>query len=204
MVIVALKLLVVDGQVTSSGEPGWACEGSNAIAENNNRRKKGPKTPKLASKAVRIAKNIRALMQKLLVSSLLKTPTAPDRTQGMATPTCAAAGSGGSIVLVSETVQFASPMRSQRVVAAGGGCLRAPPGTEGSTVSNPPKSKSLHEIFETSGGECAAGGGGRVVIYANQPHPLDPVVSVFPSLSFVLLAYCSCHLETCARTMRKM
>ncbi|KAL8431082.1 hypothetical protein ACSSS7_005487 [Eimeria intestinalis] len=170
VVIVGLRRLVVDGQVTSSGEPGWGCE-----THRNRCEAKGSVRPvngEVITQKKRYlgSGSLRGLLRRLLTKLLRGSDPSSTCTQLPPAATCAAAGSGGSIVLVSEVLTFASPIQTGRVAAAGGGCLPAPPSVRRSAKT------TVGRAFEVSSGECAAGGGGRIAIYAEQPHPLDPVV----------------------------
>lgn len=178
--IIALRRLVVGGQVTSSGDPGWGCEAFREIPGGRQQRSVQAGGPKLASKAFKAARGVKDLVQKLIGVPLAGTTPVLNRTAEPAPATCATGGSGGSIVLVADALSFASPMRNGQVVAAGGGCLRTP------LEKGKPHPPGFADASEAVGEECAAGGGGRIVIYANQPHPLDPVVSLKTPGSFVL------------------
>ncbi|KAL8429120.1 hypothetical protein Efla_003173 [Eimeria flavescens] len=178
VVVVALRRLALNGQVTSSGEPGWGCglqwlpSASDAVeppAEDDVRKRKG--------RNILTFRGLRILLGGLLGISTRRAESERSRAQLPLASTCATAGSGGSIVLVSESLTFASPMQSGRVAAAGGGCLSVPPGMRRSAIVGSWDATTATERgSEVSSGECAAGGGGRIAVYAEQPHPLDPVI----------------------------
>ncbi|KAL8447484.1 hypothetical protein Emed_004367 [Eimeria media] len=170
VVIVALRRLAVDGQVTSSGEPGWGCE-----TQRNPFETKGSVSPvkdEVANQKRRYvgSGSLRRLVRRLLTNLTRGSESSSTYAQVPPAATCATAGSGGSIVLASEVLTFASPIQTGRVAATGGGCLSAPPGARWSAKA------TVDRGSEGPSGECAAGGGGRIAIYAEQPHPLDPVV----------------------------
>ncbi|KAL8445945.1 hypothetical protein Emag_004910 [Eimeria magna] len=170
VVIVALRRLAVDGKVTSSGEPGWGCE-----THRNSFETKGSVSPVKGEVDIQKRRyvssgSLRRLLRRLLANLTRGSKSSSSYTQLPPAATCATAGSGGSIVLVSEVLTFASPIQTGRVAATGGGCLSAPPGARWSAKA------TVDRASEGPSGECAAGGGGRIAIYAEQPHPLDPVV----------------------------
>ncbi|XP_026190985.1 uncharacterized protein LOC34624194 [Cyclospora cayetanensis] len=179
VVIVAARHLAVEGQVSSSGEPGWGCgeehwELSESAHQSHSAVGIAESRPARRS-AVRALKS---LMLRLVSFSSGRVTAAGAHTSRRPVATCAAGGSGGSIVLVAESLSFASHMRSGRVTAAGGGCLGGRPGRGGkrSGSASEHSSASPQESSGAGSWECAAGGGGRIAIYAEQPHPLDPVV----------------------------
>lgn len=183
VVIVAMRRLSVEGRVTSSGEPGWGCEGAWDISSAGGVESQGlADRPEQRKRCWGLSERLKSLFRSLLgaparLRSLSRGGTTTTAAASCCThkgrvPACATGGSGGSIVLVAESLSFASPMQSGQVTASGGGCSRAPPNW-------PPKSgsKGSQGPHDTLSGDCAAGGGGRIAIYAEQPHPLDPVVS---------------------------
>lgn len=203
VVIVAVRQLAVDGQVTSSGEPGWGCEGHWGPSGTHPQRSTEEGTTELRPREWRATRGLKALLRRLTRAPPRAGAAAAGGPPGLAAATCAAAGSGGSIVLVAETLTFSSPMRSGRVTAAGGGCLVAPPGRNGGpeSLSVGPRS-ALQGAPESVAGECAGGGGGRIAVYADQPHPLDPVVgfrlhAVCQPLSSALLIMSTITLPPC-------
>lgn len=195
--IIASKELLVEGQVSSSGEPGWGCE-AHAASLSASRQASGyrGKEGLELREGWRGAKILKAALKSLFKKSGKGSKSPTNAIPGAAAATCAAAGSGGSIVLVAEALVFPNPMRSGRITAAGGGCLRTSPGGKGSfsgaaSAVSKRRQRPLHEATEIISEECAAGGGGRIAIYAEQPHPLDPLVRVFGR---VLPA---CRLQQC-------
>ncbi|KAL8272881.1 hypothetical protein Esti_003190 [Eimeria stiedai] len=170
VVIVALRRLAVDGQVTSSGEPGWGCETHRSPCEAKGSVHLVKGEVSTQKKRYLGLGSLRGLLRRLLSNLTRGSEPSSTCTQLPPAATCATAGSGGSIVLVSEALTFATPIQTGSVAAAGGGCLSAPPGARWGA------SATVDRASEGPSGECAAGGGGRIAIYAEQPHPLDPVV----------------------------
>ncbi|CDJ31398.1 WD domain-containing protein, putative [Eimeria mitis] len=187
VVVVAGRQLSVEGQISAAGEPGWGCEVTGPSPSKGSRQAAGGAPgPHMGSKGWRGSAPLKTVFRSLLGrpsggSGPTEAGAAGAAAAAAAAATCATAGSGGSIVLVGESVVFPSPMRSGRVSAAGGGCIRGrPDGWEGAGgPSGAPQNRvrGPQEVPEALGGLCAAGGGGRIAIYAEQPHPLDPVVS---------------------------
>lgn len=96
----------------------------------------------------------------------------------------ASGAAGGSVVVIAKTVTFPRAPTGGKVLAAGGGCFVP------SAFSRLGSSSSLTESglrmrgrkTESVGSDgmrlpaCPGGGGGRVAIYSDVAHPLDPAV----------------------------
>lgn len=94
----------------------------------------------------------------------------------------ASGGAGGSVLIIARTVAFPRASGASRVLAAGGGCVASfasspSSALAGETGGGRGRNRKPETTADGAGPACPGGGGGRVAIYSEVAHPLDPTVS---------------------------